>query len=547
MERASLEADVIIVGAGPAGLATAIQLKKNAPEHSVLVVDKGSEVGAHIISGAVIDPSGLDALLPEWREDPACPLTTQVSSESFCWLTSKRSWSIPPWLLPASLHNRGNFVGSLGNLTKYLAKKAESLGVDIYPCVAGAEVLYDDSGAVIGIQTGDMGVSKDGSPKSTFMPGMQLLGKYTLFAEGARGHLTKRLMARFKLDANSQPQMYGIGLKELWRVRPESFRPGYIQHTLGWPLDGKTAGGSFLYHFGEYHVSVGFVVHLTYTNPTLSPFDEFQRFKNHPSLKALFQGGERLSYGARAISSGGWQSVPTLAFPGGALVGCAAGFVNVPRIKGTHNAIFSGILCADHVHQALKNGRRRDTLTTYEEAWRHSPIGQDLWPVRNLKPLWSRWGTVLGVGLGGIDLWWQRWKLPSLFGTVGYKKADYATLELIKNVQKRDYPPPDGLVSFDKPSSLFLSNTAHEEDQPCHLILGDPNIPIRDNLPRYGEPAQLYCPAGVYEVVESQGNPHFIINPTNCLHCKVCDIKDPAQNITWIPPEAGGGPNYQDM
>ncbi len=547
MERASLEADVIIVGAGPAGLSAAIQLKKKAPEYSVLVVDKGSEVGAHIISGAVIDPSGLDALLPEWREDPECPLTTPVSHESFCWLTSKHSWPIPLWLLPAPLHNRGSFVGSLGTLTKYLARKAEGLGVDIYPCVAGAEILYNDSGAVIGIQTGDMGVHQDGTPKSTFMPGMHLLGKYTLFAEGARGHLTKRVVARFNLDANSQPHMYSIGLKELWRIRPEHFRPGSIHHTVGWPLDGKTSGGSFLYHFGENLVSVGFVIHLNYTNPTLSPFDEFQRFKNHPSLKTLFEGGERLSYGARAISSGGWQSVPTLAFPGGALVGCAAGFVNVPRIKGTHNAIFSGILCADHVLDALKNGRTQDTLTSYNKAWRHSPIGKDLWPVRNFKPLWSRWGTLFGLGLGGIDLWWQRWKLPSLFGTVTHKKADYATLKLIKNVKRYAYPPPDGVRSFDKPSSLFLSNTAHDEDQPCHLLLRDPEIPIRDNLPRYGEPAQLYCPAGVYEVLQSQCEARFIINSTNCLHCKVCDIKDPAQNITWIPPEAGGGPNYQDM
>lgn len=547
MERASLEADVIIVGAGPAGLSAAIHLKKKVPETSVLVVDKGSEIGAHILSGAVIDPSGLDALLPEWREDPDCPLTTPVSHESFSWLTPKRSWPIPLWLLPAPLHNQGNFVGSLGNLTKYLAKKAERLGVDIYPCVAGAEILYDDSGAVRGIQTGDMGVGKDGTPKSTFMPGMHLLGKYTLFAEGARGHLTKRLVARFNLHAKSQPHMYSIGLKELWRVRPEYFRPGSIHHTLGWPLDGRTSGGSFLYHFGENLVSVGFVIHLNYTNPTLSPFDEFQRFKNHPSLKTLFQGSERLSYGARAISSGGWQSVPTLAFPGGALVGCAAGFVNVPRIKGTHNAIFSGILCADHVCHALKKGRARDTLMSYNDSWRHSPIGQDLWPVRNFKPLWSRWGTLLGLALGGLDLWWQRWNLPSLFGTVKHKKADYATLKLLKNVKKYTYSPPDGVRFFDKPSSLFLSNTAHHEDQPCHLLLRDPEIPIRDNLPRYGEPAQLYCPAGVYEVVHSRGETRFVINATNCLHCKVCDIKDPAQNITWIPPEAGGGPNYQDM
>jgi electron-transferring-flavoprotein dehydrogenase len=550
-ERESMEFDVVVVGAGPAGLATAIRLKQLNPELSVVVVEKGSEVGAHILSGAVVDPSGLDRLLPEWRSDAERPLTTEVAADEFMYLGPTRGVRMPQWPMPKLMSNHGNFVGSLGNVARYLGRKAEELGVEIYPGFPAAEVLVNDSGAVVGIATGDLGIGKDGELKDSFTRGMELRAKYTVFAEGCRGNLTKQLIHRFGLTRDSDHQKYGIGIKELWQVKPEKFRPGLVRHSMGWPLPNKAGGGSWLYHFDDHLVSVGFVVHLNYENPYLSPFDEFQRFKTHPMIRDVFEGGKRIGYGARAIVEGGWQSVPKLTFPGGCLVGDAAGFVNVPRIKGSHNAVLSGMLAAEHLSQALQAGRAHDELAAYNDAWRSSDIGQDLYRVRNVKPLWSRFGTTVGVGLGGLDMWTNQLLGFSFFGTLGHGKPDHATLKPMTEAEAIVYPRPDGVLTFDKLSSVFLSNTNHEEDQPSHLVLADPSIPIRENLPKYGEPARLYCPAGVYEVVygdaERRTDAQFVINAQNCVHCKTCDIKDPAQNIMWVTPEGGGGPNYINM
>jgi electron-transferring-flavoprotein dehydrogenase len=542
--REAMEFDVVVVGAGPAGLAAAIRLKQLAPEASVVVVEKGSEVGAHILSGAVIDPIGLDALLPDWRGEDSF-VKTAVTDDRFYMLGHSRAWRLPNLLMPPLLSNHSNFIVSLGDMCRYLARKAEGLGVEIYPGFAAAETLFEN-GAVVGIATGDMGVAKDGHHKSGFARGMELRGKYTVFAEGARGSLTKGLIARFHLAKNSEPQKFGLGLKELWQVAPEKHRAGLVQHTVGWPLDNRSGGGSFLYHFADNLVAVGFVVHLNYENPYLSPFEEFQRFKTHPLVRDTFSGGKRICYGARAIAEGGWQSVPRVAFPGGVLVGCAAGFLNVPRIKGSHNAILSGMQAAEHIATALAAGRAHDELDGYEATWRASPIGRDLKPARNAKPLWSKFGTLAGIALGGFDMWTNRFGF-SLFGTLKHGKPDFDTLKPAAACQPIAYPKPDGKLTFDRLSSVYLSNTNHEEDQPVHLLVRDGGLQKSSEHDVYGGPSARYCPAGVYEWVEESGAPRFVINAQNCVHCKTCDIKDPNQNITWVPPEGGGGPNYPNM
>jgi electron-transferring-flavoprotein dehydrogenase len=542
--REAMEFDVVVVGAGPAGLATAIRLKQLAPEKSVVVVEKGSEVGAHILSGAVIDPIGIDSLVPEWRTEDSF-VRTAVTEDRFCVLGPSGGWRLPNLLMPPLLSNHGNFIVSLGDVCRYLARKAEALGVEIYPGFAAAEVLFED-GAVVGIATGDMGIAKDGHHKSGFARGMELHGKYMVFAEGARGSLTKGLIGGFGLAKNSEPQKFGLGLKELWQVAPEKHRSGLVQHTIGWPLSNRTGGGSFLYHFADNLVEVGFVMHLNYENPYLSPFDEFQRFKTHSLIRDTFEGGKRICYGARAISEGGWQSVPRVAFPGGVLVGCAAGFVNVPRIKGSHNAMLSGMLAAEHIAAALAQGRGNDELASYEAAWRTSPVGHDLWRVRNAKPLWSKFGTFAGIALGGLDMWTNTLGF-SLFGTLSHGKPDSATLKPAAQCQPIAYQKPDGKLTFDRLSSVYLSNTNHEEDQPVHLLVRDSALQKSSEHDVYGGPSARYCPAGVYEWVEEADRPRFVINAQNCVHCKTCDIKDPNQNITWVPPEGGGGPNYPNM
>ncbi|WP_024508244.1 electron transfer flavoprotein-ubiquinone oxidoreductase [Bradyrhizobium sp. ARR65] len=544
--RESMEFDVVIVGAGPSGLSAAIRLKQLNADLNIVVVEKGSEVGAHILSGAVIDPLALDKLVPEWRQDPDCQLKTQVTDDRFYWMTATGAIRLPNFMMPPLMNNHHCFTGSLGNLCRYLARKAEALGVEIYPGFAAVEVLYDEQGAVRGIATGDMGIAKDGSLKASFTRGMELLGKYTLFAEGARGSLTKQLIAKFSLDIGSQSPKFGIGLKEVWQVDPAKHKKGLIQHSFGWPLNNKTGGGSFLYHYDDNLVAVGFVVHLNYDDPYLSPFDEFQRFKTHPAIRELFEGGKRLAYGARAITEGGYQSVPRLTFAGGALIGCAAGFVNVPRIKGVHNAMGSGMLAAEHVAAAIAAGRGNDELSEYETTWRASPVGKDLYPVRNVKPLWSKFGTVLGVVLGGFDMWCNTLGF-SLFGTQSHRKLDRATLDPAKAHQPVSYPKPDGKLTFDRLSSVFLSNTNHEEDQPVHLKVADMNLQKISEHDVYAGPSARYCPAAVYEWVEEASGPRFVINAQNCVHCKTCDVKDPNGNITWVPPEGGGGPNYEAM
>lgn len=551
-EREAMEFDVVIVGAGPSGLSAAIRLKQLAQsrgeEISVVVLEKGSEVGAHILSGAVIDPVGLNTLIPDWKEK-GCPLTTEVVEDKFLLLGPQGDITLPNFVMPPLMNNHGNYIGSLGQVVRWLGEQAAELGVEIYPGFAAAEVL-SENGAVVGVATGDMGVSREGKPKDgVYTRGMELRGKYTLFGEGARGSLSKALIKTYGLDQGREPQKYGIGLKELWEVRPELHKPGHVQHSFGWPLDSKTGGGSFLYHYGKNLVSVGFVVHLNYDNPYLSPYDEFQRFKTHPAIRDVFEGGRRIAYGARALTEGGWQSIPQLAFPGGVLMGCGAGFMNVPRIKGSHNAILSGVHAAEAVVDALAAGRSHDVLDAYETAVRSGPIATDLKRVRNVKPLWSRLGTYLGISLGGLDMWMRTllggW---SPLGTLAHGKPDFASLKSARSATPIVYPKPDGVLTFDKLTSVSFSATNHEEDQPIHLKLADEHVPIDVNLPEWAEPAQRYCPAGVYEVLKDErGQPRFQINAQNCVHCKTCDIKDPSQNITWVTPEGGGGPNYAEM
>jgi electron-transferring-flavoprotein dehydrogenase len=568
IERESMEFDVVIVGAGPAGLAAAIRLKQVNPELSVVVLEKGGEVGAHILSGAVVDPVGIDRLLPGWREEEGHPFRTPVTDDRFLVLGPAGSVRIPNALMPPLMNNHGNYAVSLGNVCRWLAGHAEALGVEIYPGFAAVSLVHDGKGAVTGVITGDMGVERDGTHGPNYQPGMALMGKYVLIGEGARGSLAKQLIAKFKLDEGREPGKYGIGLKELWQVKPENHRPGLVQHSFGWPLGFSTGGGSFLYHLEDNQVAVGFVVHLNYKNPYLAPFEEFQRFKTHPSIRGVFEGAKRISYGARAITEGGWQSVPKLCFPGGALIGCSAGFVNVPRIKGSHNAVLSGMLAAEHVAKAIAAGRAHDELAAYEDAWRGSDIGKDLLTVRNVKPLWSRFGTLLGVGLGGLDMWLNTLFGFSPFGTLKHGKTDAQSLEPASKHSPIAYPKPDGVLTFDRLSSVFLSNTNHEENEPIHLHVRDMELQKRSELEVFSGPSTRYCPAGVYEWVDEDGNSiaggplagdkggenrhprekaRFVINAQNCVHCKTCDIKDPNQNIDWVPPQGGEGPVYPNM
>ncbi len=550
--REAMEFDVVIVGAGPAGLATAIRLKQQASakgqEISVVVLEKGSEVGAHILSGAVIDPIGLDMLIPDWRTLGA-PLDTPVTDDRFYYLGPAGKLRLPNFALPPLMSNHGNYVGSLGALCKWLGEHAAELGVEIYPGFAAAEILYDDNAAVVGVATGDMGIGKDGTHTSNYTRGMELRGKYTVIGEGVRGSLAKQLFKKFDLDAACEPQKFGIGIKELWEVKPENHKPGLTQHTFGWPLDNRTGGGSFLYHYGKNLVSVGFVVHLNYENPYLSPYDEFQRFKTNDLVRPTLEGGKRIAYGARAITEGGWQSIPKLTFPGGVLVGCSAGFVNVPRIKGSHNAVLSGIHAADALVAALAAGRAHDRLDAYEKAVLEGPIAKDLKRVRNAKPFWSRFGTGLGIPLGGLDMWLNT-ILPGigLGFTLRHRKADYASTKPAADYQPIVYPKPDGVLTFDRLTNVSFSATNHEEQQPPHLKVRDMDLQVRSELGVFAGPSTRYCPAGVYEWVDDgTGKKRFQINAQNCVHCKTCDIKDPNQNIDWTVPEGSGGPNYPGM
>lgn len=551
--REAMEYDVVIVGAGPAGLAAAIRLKQLAQEAggeiSVAVLEKGSEVGAHILSGAVIDPRGISELFPDWKELGA-PLETPVEEDKFLLLGVMGSLDLPMWAMPGYMNNHGNYIASLGNVCRWMAGQAEALGVEVYPGMAASELVFNPDGSVKGVVAGVFGIDKDGAKGPDYQPGVELHAKYTMIGEGVRGSLAKVLKARFGLSDGRDPEKYGIGLKELWQVPDDSFSPGLVQHTTGWPLDNNTGGGSFLYHFGDNYVSIGFVVHLNYKNPWISPFDEFQRFKHHPDVAKHLAGGKRISYGARAISEGGLQSLPKLYFPGGVLLGDSAGFVNVPRIKGSHNAMKSGAMAAEAAFAAIRAGRAGDELTAYNEAFQRSWVKTELRKVRNAKPLLSRFGTALGGVLGMFDMHVANILGGfSFFGTLKHGKSDAECTGLAKDYEPIVYPKPDGVLSFDKLSSVFLSNTNHDENQPPHLKLKDPAVPIMVNLPKYGEPARLYCPAGVYEVLyDDKGeNPRFQINFQNCVHCKTCDIKDPSQNIDWTTPQGGDGPNYPNM
>jgi len=547
IERESMEYDVVIVGAGPAGLSAAIRLKQLDADLSVVVLEKGSEVGAHILSGAVLDPCGLDALLPDWRSMGA-PITVPVQEDNFYVLGPAGQIRVPNWPMPPLMSNHGNYIVSMGNVCRWMAGVAEGLGVEIFPGMAASELVYGADGAVKGVVAGEFGKNPDGTIGEGYEPGMELLGKYVFLGEGVRGSLAKEVMARFELSKGKCPQKFGLGMKEIWEIDPAKHKPGTVTHTMGWPLGSNAGGGSFIYHLDNNQVLVGFVVHLNYENPYLYPYMEFQQFKHHPMVAGLLEGGKRVAYGARAISEGGWQSIPKVVFPGGALLGCSAGLVNVPRIKGNHNAMLSGKAAAEAAYEAIGAGRQGDELTAYEADLRSGPVAKDLKKVRNVKPFWSKYGLTASLMLGGADMWFASIFGGTLFGTLRHGKSDAAATGEAAKFKPIEYPRPDGKLSFDRLTNVAFSATNHEESQPCHLKLRDPSIPIAVNLPKYAEPATRYCPAGVYEVLTDEaGNARFQINFQNCVHCKTCDIKDPSQNIVWTTPQGGDGPNYPNM
>jgi electron-transferring-flavoprotein dehydrogenase len=547
IEREAMEVDVVIVGAGPAGLSAAIRLKQIDADLNVVVLEKGSEVGAHILSGAVLDPVGLDRLIPDWK-DKGAPVKTEVNRDEFLMLSKNGGFSIPTWPMPPLMSNHGAYIVSMGNVARWLAEQAEALGVEIYPGMSCSELICDpETGVVKGVVAGEFGKNADGTPGPAYEPGMELLGKYVFLAEGVRGSLAKHAMSKFELCKGRDLPKFGIGMKEIWEIDPGLHKEGTVTHTMGWPLGKNASGGGFIYHAENNQLFLGLVVHLNYQNPHLYPYMEFQRMKHHPKVAALLEGGKRVAYGARAISAGGWQSMPKAAFPGGALLGDNVGLVNYARIKGNHNAMLSGIAAADAAAEAIKAGRSGDVLEAYEAELRSGDVARDLKPVRNVKPLMTRLGLQLGLMVSGFDMWFQTIFKTSLFGTLKHGKSDAAATGLAKDFPKIDYPKPDGSLSFDRLTNLSFSATNHEESQPSHLHLKDPELPIALNLPEYDEPAQRYCPAGVYEVVQTEAGPKFQINFQNCVHCKTCDIKDPQQNITWTVPQGGDGPNYPNM